>query len=100
MVVGEVGGEVHGASSVQGHFVRRIKPDFAMCWMSTRAASMEFAGRLALTPYDLVHLLHAFHQLIKKFAQGYPVVLIVPTVWERSSLNVRLVLSSPSCVVA
>jgi hypothetical protein len=40
---------------------------------------MEFAGRLALTPYDLVHLLHAFHQLIKKLAQGYPRVLIVPT---------------------
>ncbi|PZW99371.1 hypothetical protein DFS28_103443 [Pseudomonas sp. 478] len=40
---------------------------------------MEFAGRLALTSYDLVHLLHAFHQLIKKLAQGYPRVLIVPT---------------------
>jgi hypothetical protein len=47
--------------------------------MSIRAANMEFAGRLALTSYDLVHLLHAFHQLIKKCAQGYPRVLIVPT---------------------
>ena len=79
VVVGEVGREVHGASSVQGHFVRRIKPDFAMRWMSIRAANMELAGRLALTPYDLVHLLHAFHQLIKKLAQGYPRDLIVPT---------------------
>jgi hypothetical protein len=40
---------------------------------------MEFAGRLALNPYDLAHLLHAFHQLIKKTAQGYLRVLIVPT---------------------
>ena len=40
---------------------------------------MEFAGRLELTPSDLVHLLHAFHQHIKKFAHGYSRVLIVYT---------------------